>query len=102
MLKKLMPQDWRQVLEDEFEKPYMKKLESFLEEEMATQTVYPKKEDLFSAFRYTHYEDLKVLILGQDPYHGERQAHGLSFSVLPGVKLPPSLKNIFKELQTDL
>jgi uracil-DNA glycosylase len=101
-LKSMLPKDWQKVLAEEFDKPYMKKLEEYLEKEYSEHTVYPKLEDLFSAFRYTHYKDLKVLILGQDPYHGEGQAHGLSFSVLPGVTPPPSLRNIFKELNKDL
>ena len=93
---------WGEVLHEEFTKPYFRILQEFLVKEYAEQTVYPAKEELFSALNYTDYNDVKVLILGQDPYHGPGQAHGLSFSVKPGVKIPPSLRNIFKELQTDV
>jgi uracil-DNA glycosylase len=94
--------DWGNVLREEFEKPYFEKLWKFVMEEYQEQVVYPKKEDIFSALQLTSYQDTKAVILGQDPYHGPGQAHGLSFSVKPGVKLPPSLKNIFKELNDDL
>ncbi|SEN45744.1 Uracil-DNA glycosylase [Mesobacillus persicus] len=93
---------WGEVLHEEFTKPYYQKLQEFLVKEYAEQTVYPVKEDIFNALNYTDYEDVKVLVLGQDPYHGPGQAHGLSFSVKPGVKIPPSLRNIFKELQADV
>jgi uracil-DNA glycosylase len=101
-LRELLPPDWRAVLADEIAKPYFEKLEDFLEHEWATQTVYPPREQLFAAFRETPYESVKVLVLGQDPYHGAGQAHGLAFSVPAGVRLPPSLRNIFKELEADL
>ncbi|ONI46491.1 uracil-DNA glycosylase [Candidatus Epulonipiscium fishelsonii] len=91
---------WDNILKDEFEKPYYKKLRQFLKEEYATQTIYPKPNDIFTAFKITSYEDVKVVIIGQDPYHGEAQAHGLSFSVQPGIKIPPSLLNIYKEIQS--
>ena len=93
---------WDQLLKDEFNKPYFINLLNFLEKEYQEKTIYPKQEDLFNAFKYTKYEDVKVVILGQDPYHEIGQAHGLAFSVLEGVKFPPSLKNIFKELNNDL
>lgn len=86
----------------EFEKAYYLKLREFLIEEYRTKTVYPEKENIFNALKFTDYEDVKVVILGQDPYHGQGQAHGLSFSVQPDVKIPPSLRNIFKELKADL
>jgi uracil-DNA glycosylase len=94
--------DWDEVLDGEFEKPYYKELREFLKKEYETQVIYPNMYDIFNALKYTSYKDTKVLILGQDPYHGENQAHGLSFSVKPGVKTPPSLLNMYKELHTDL
>lgn len=102
MNKPIFQNDWQTVLGSEFEKPYYRKLRQFLKEEYETKTIYPAKEDIFNALHYTSYEDVKVVLLGQDPYHGPNQAHGLSFSVQPGVKAPPSLRNIFKELQDDL
>jgi len=90
---------WFEVLKDEFEKPYMKSLKSFLQQEkQAGFTIFPKGTDIFNAFKHTPFEKVKVVILGQDPYHGVGQAHGLSFSVQKGVVPPPSLKNIYKEL----
>ena len=94
--------DWNPILRDELHKPYWQQLQSFVTEERAQSTVYPPHEDVFAALHLTPYADVKVLILGQDPYHGPRQAHGLCFSVRPGVAPPPSLVNIFKELQSDL
>jgi uracil-DNA glycosylase len=94
--------DWHHVLADQFSAPYFTKLSDFVDNERATQTVFPAESDVFNAFTQTPYEKVKVLLLGQDPYHGEGQAHGLSFSVRPGVALPPSLRNIYKELETDL
>ena len=94
--------DWDAILSDEWEKPYYKNLRNFLKEEYKTQKIYPHMNDIFNALKYTSYRDTKVVIIGQDPYHGEGQAHGLCFSVQKGVKPPPSLKNIFKELQTDV
>jgi uracil-DNA glycosylase len=102
MLAQILTNDWSQLLADQFTQPYFLKLQQFIEEEYATKTVYPKKEEIFTALNATSYQDTKVVILGQDPYHGEGQAHGLSFSVKPGVTPPPSLKNIFKELKEDL
>jgi uracil-DNA glycosylase len=98
----ILKNDWSPLLENEFEKPYYLKLRQFLDEEYRTKTVYPDKYDIFSALQLTPFANTKVVILGQDPYHGPGQAHGLSFSVKPGVNPPPSLKNIFKELQADL
>lgn len=90
---------WFEVLKDEFEKPYMKSLKNFLQQEkQAGFTIFPKGSDIFNAFKHTPFEKVKVVILGQDPYHGVGQAHGLSFSVQKGVVPPPSLKNIYKEL----
>jgi uracil-DNA glycosylase len=97
----LLPR-WKAALADEFAKPYFQRLQEFVAEERKTHTVYPPEEDVTNAFKYTPYDEVKVLLLGQDPYHGEGQAHGLCFSVRPGVKPPPSLKNIFKELHNDL
>ncbi|BAY07549.1 uracil-DNA glycosylase [Calothrix sp. NIES-2098] len=101
ILSKLSP-SWQTVLLEEFNKPYFSKLQSFLVEERQAHTVYPPEEDIFSAFELTPYEKVNVLLLGQDPYHDENQAHGLCFSVKPGIKPPPSLSNIFKELQNDV
>lgn len=93
---------WDQYLQDEFIKPYYKSLREFLKEEYRHETVYPPAHDLFNALKVTAYEEVKVVILGQDPYHGPGQAHGMAFSVLPGVKVPPSLKNIYKELEATM
>ena len=86
----------------QFQKPYYQKLRNFLIEEYKTRTIYPNMYNIFNALHYTSYANTKAGIIGQDPYHGPNQAHGLSFSVLPGVEPPPSLKNIFKELKNDL
>ena len=94
--------DWDQVLEHEFKKEYFYNLLKFVQGEYAKKTVYPPKKEVFKAFRYTSYKDLKVVILGQDPYHGEGEAEGLSFSVKDGIRKPPSLNNIFKELHDDI
>lgn len=93
---------WTQFLKEEFEKPYFKELSAFLSKEYSEKTIYPKKEDVFSCFGYTDYDDLKVVILGQDPYHQPNQAHGMCFSVKPKTPFPPSLQNIFKEYCNDL
>ena len=94
---------WLEVLHDEFEKDYMIKLRSFLKQEKdAGYKIYPKGTDIFNAFKHTPFDELKVVILGQDPYHGVNQAHGLSFSVQKGITTPPSLRNIYKELTTDI
>ncbi len=94
--------DWDIILKLEFEKDYFKKLLSIINNEYKLKTIYPNKTDIFKAFRNTSYQDTKVVILGQDPYHGINQAEGLSFSVKTGIQKPPSLQNIFKELQNDL
>ena len=93
---------WDDILKDEFEKDYYKKIREFLRYEYSHYTVYPKMENIFSALKLCDYDDIKVVIIGQDPYHEEGQAHGLSFSVQPGIEIPPSLLNIYKELQSDL
>ncbi|BDA68250.1 uracil-DNA glycosylase [Calothrix sp. PCC 7716] len=97
-----LPISWQVVLAEEFEKPYFKQLQQFLALERQTQTIYPPEEDVFSAFELTPYHDVNVLLLGQDPYHDENQAHGLCFSVKPGIKTPPSLVNMYKELKDDI
>lgn len=94
--------DWDKVLQEETEAEYFNKIRYTLAAEYKTQTVFPPKEDLFSALKLTPYHQVKAVIIGQDPYHGAGQAHGLSFSVRPGVRVPPSLKNIYKELHADL
>lgn len=94
--------DWDEQLREEVDKPYFNDLRYALAKEYKLHTVYPSKENLFQALKLTSYEHTKVVILGQDPYHGPGQAHGLSFSVLPGVRIPPSLVNIYKELHSDL
>ncbi len=93
---------WKEFLERESKEEYFIKLMQKVEEASRTETIYPPKEEMFSCFDLCPYEDVKVVIIGQDPYHGPGQAHGLSFSVKPGIKVPPSLKNIYKELKTDL
>lgn len=94
---------WLRVLSDELEKPYFKELKSFLlNQQQKGFIIFPKNEDIFNAFNYTPFNQLKVVILGQDPYHGQGQAHGLSFSVQKGITPPPSLKNIYKELANDI
>ncbi len=93
---------WDEILKDEFQKPYFKELMNFVDKEYKNKTVYPYYPNIFNALKYTDYDNVKVVILGQDPYHGMGEAHGLSFSVLEGVNKPPSLKNIFKELKNDL
>jgi uracil-DNA glycosylase len=98
-----LPPSWLAVLKDEFEKPYMAELKKFLQKEKdAGQVVYPKNADIFRAFTDTPFDKVKVVILGQDPYHGANQAHGLSFSVQKGIAIPKSLINIYKELATDI
>ncbi|WP_318616934.1 uracil-DNA glycosylase [Sporosarcina sp. YIM B06819] len=102
MNKVILGNDWDAVLQEEFAKPYYIKLCKFLEKEYVEQTIYPQMDDLWTAFKWTPFNEVKVVILGQDPYHGPGQAHGLSFSVQPGVKIPPSLRNMFKELSSDI
>ena len=94
--------DWVQAVGDEFKQPYYKQLYEFVKQEYSTRVIYPPAEDIFNALHLTPLKEVKVLILGQDPYHGANQAHGLSFSVLPGQKIPPSLRNIYQELHDDL
>ena len=94
--------DWKDLLAPEFEKEYYKKLHGFLAHEYRTQTIYPDMYEIFATLQATPYHEVKAVILGQDPYHGPGQAHGFSFSVKPGVEIPPSLQNIYKELHTDL
>ena len=89
---------WDSVLEEEFQKEYYLKLREFLKKEYSTQTVYPDMHDIFNAFKTTDYKDVRVVILGQDPYHEIGQAHGMAFSVKPGIATPPSLQNMYKEL----
>lgn len=98
----VLKNEWAQYLNGEFEKPYYLKLRAFLVQEYKSRVIYPDQHDLFNALHLTDYSKVKVVILGQDPYHGPNQAHGLSFSVLPGVQTPPSLQNIYKELHRDL
>ncbi|MBP3914575.1 MULTISPECIES: uracil-DNA glycosylase [unclassified Clostridium] len=98
----VLKNDWKDLLDDEFNKEYYQTLRNFLTNEYKTKTIYPDKYDIFNALHFTSYKDIKVVILGQDPYHGPGQAHGLSFSVNPGIKIPPSLLNIYKELNSDL
>ena len=103
---KIMPinitNDWLELLNSQLEMDYYKDLRLFLIQEYGSRTIYPDKYDIFNALNYTAYKDVLVVILGQDPYHGPRQAHGLSFSVKPGITVPPSLVNIYKELRDDL
>ena len=94
--------DWDEILKDEWQKPYLQGLFAFLHKDYDENKVYPPKRDVFNALKYTSFSDTKVVIIGQDPYHGYGQAHGLCFSVRQGVKLPPSLVNIFQELESDV
>lgn len=98
----ILKNDWHEQVGGQFEMPYYLRLRAFLKEEYRTRNIYPGPYDIFNALHSTSYEDTKVVILGQDPYHGPGQAHGLSFSVRPGVPAPPSLVNIFKELHQDI
>lgn len=102
MGKEIFKNDWANLLNDELQRPYYKELRKFLIGEYRTREIYPDMYDIFNALHFTSYADTKVVILGQDPYHEPGQAHGLSFSVLPNVPPPPSLKNIFQELHDDL
>ncbi|WP_080843782.1 uracil-DNA glycosylase [Cytobacillus gottheilii] len=98
----LVQNDWQEILKAEMEKPYFQQLIEFIEKEYEQETIYPPKQDIFNSLNDTAFADTKVVLLGQDPYHGPGQAHGLSFSVKPGVKIPPSLRNMYKELENDL
>ena len=93
---------FKNIIEEESKKDYYIKLHSFVESEYENHTVFPEKKNIYAALKYTPFDKVKVVILGQDPYHGEGEAHGLSFSVSPGIKIPPSLKNIYKELNSEL
>jgi uracil-DNA glycosylase len=97
-----LPESWQPVLGDEVSKPYFKELTEFVEREREQHNVYPPREEVFAALEATPFDQVKVLLLGQDPYHGAGQGHGLCFSVRPGVRTPPSLRNMFKEMQADL
>lgn len=99
---RIIGNDWDELLLDEFDKDYYQKLRCFLDGEYQNKTIYPLPKNIYNALRYTTYKDTKVVILGQDPYHEENQAHGLSFSVNKGIAIPPSLINIYKELHDDL
>ena len=99
----MLTNDWQVAIKDEFQKPYYKELYNFVKEEYSNKVVYPPSDDIFNAMHLTPLNDVKVLLLGQDPYHNVNQAHGLSFSVLPSQpEIPPSLQNIYKELNSDL
>jgi len=97
-----MHSSWKSILNEEFEKPYFKDLISFVKTEYATNVCYPKGSQIFSAFDHSHFDEVKIVIIGQDPYHGPNQANGLCFSVNDGIPFPPSLYNIFKEIEKDL
>lgn len=101
-IRPIIEPSWGEVLKEEFQSPYFYQLKTFLVEEKKQYTVYPKGSDIFNAFKFTPFNDVRVVLIGQDPYHEENQAHGLSFSVREGVPFPPSLRNIFKELHDDV
>lgn len=101
-MEEIFNNDWDDLLKEEFQKDYYKDMKDYLIKEYREQTIYPLKENIFTALKHTPYKDVKAVILGQDPYHGPNQSHGLAFSVKPGVKIPPSLRNIYKELNSDL
>ncbi|MGL5378505.1 uracil-DNA glycosylase [Clostridium sp.] len=101
-MKKIIDNDWQELLESEFQKDYYINLRAFLVNEYKNKTIFPNMHDIFNALKFTPYNKVKVVILGQDPYHGPNQAHGLSFSVNKGIPTPPSLLNIYKELHSDL
>jgi uracil-DNA glycosylase len=98
----VLPESWRAVLGEELGKPYFAELLEFVEKERSNGPVYPPRDEVFAALEATPFEDVKVLVLGQDPYHGAGQGHGLCFSVRPGVRIPPSLRNIYKEMKEEL
>jgi uracil-DNA glycosylase len=102
MSRATLPADWKTVLADELKKSYFHELQEFVSEERSRHQVFPPEADVYNAFKYTPYGEVKVLLLGQDPYHDDGQAHGLCFSVQPGTRPPPSLVNMFKELHNDL
>lgn len=101
-IKPQIDSSWKEILEEEFKTPYFEALKQFLVEEKKKHIIYPPGDQIFSAFNYTPFDKVKIVIIGQDPYHGEGQAHGLCFSVLKGIRKPPSLLNIFKEIKNDL
>lgn len=101
-MRELIPASWAPVLAAETEQPYFADLEAFLKTERAEHQVFPPEDEVFAALEATPYEDVKVVLIGQDPYHDDGQAHGMCFSVRPGVRIPPSLRNMYKELDTDL
>lgn len=98
----MIENEWLEYLKPEFSKPYYRELYNFVKEEYSTREIFPPSDKIFSALEHTSVKDVKVVIIGQDPYHEPGQAHGMSFSVLPGVKTPPSLQNMYKELNTEL
>ena len=98
----MISNDWKDILNEEFSKDYFIKLMTYLDKEYYSKKIFPKREEIFTALELSSYEDTKVVLIGQDPYHGEGQAHGLCFSVKHGVEVPPSLKNMYKELYSDL
>jgi len=98
----LINKKWDEILNDDYKSEYFKNLGIFVKEEYNNKIIYPEYKNIFNSLRYTDYDDVKVVILGQDPYHGPNEAHGLSFSVRQGIKMPPSLRNIFNELESDL
>lgn len=102
MMKEVFDNDWQEILAEEFEKPYYRELRKFITEEYNLAIVFPQMDEIMNAFHSVAYKDVKVVILGQDPYHGPGQAHGMCFSVREGISHPPSLRNIFKELHDDL
>lgn len=101
-MQNLLPNDWQEVLKDEFEKPYWKDLMKKVDNAYENTTCYPPEKDVFNAFKYCSFKNVKVVIIGQDPYHGKGQANGLCFSYVGKQKIPPSLKNIYKEVSTDV
>ena len=101
-MKVSLPADWQRALGDELQKPYFKQLEAFVDKARAEKEIFPPESEVFSAFELAPLDDVKVLLLGQDPYHDNNQAHGLCFSVKPGITTPPSLANMYKELETDI
>ena len=97
-----IPDTWKPVVGGETEKPYFQELQAYVDKQRAKYTVFPPEEDVYNALKYTPYDEVKALLLGQDPYHDDNQAHGLCFSVRPGITPPPSLRNVFKELHDDV
>lgn len=102
MLQELLPRDWHEILQDEFDKPYFQELDKFVEQEYCINQIFPPKEHIFRALEWCKLDDIKVVIIGQDPYHDDGQANGLCFSVADGLPHPPSLRNIFKEVSAQM